>query len=119
MPERTQTLFVPELPALAFSRLFRLAPLLFFAGFASTARACTVCDSLTAHRVRAGIFNGHFLHTFSLVAAPFPLFAIAICLLHFGMPDLTLSTVLPASSPANGSASFGPSTLFAEAEPTP
>ena len=38
--------------------------------------------------VRAGLFNGHFLHTFSLVAAPVPVLALALWLVHGLMPDL-------------------------------
>ena len=71
--------------------LFRLSRSLFGLAFslASTAaHACTVCNSRTAHQVRAGIFNGHFLHMLLLIAAPFPVFAAVILLLHFGMPDL-------------------------------
>ena len=63
--------------------------------------------------------NGHFLHTFALVASPFAVFAVAICLLHFGMPDLTLPKALATSPQRRDPARFGKSTLFAGAEPTP
>ena len=52
------------------------------------AHACTVCDSRNGHQLRAGLFDGHLLHTGLLIAAPFPVFAALILLLHLGMPDL-------------------------------
>ena len=62
---------------------------LFCVSAAMSAHACTVCDSLTAHKVRAGIFNEHFLQTLLLVTCPLPLFAAAVGLLHFAMPDIS------------------------------
>lgn len=52
------------------------------------AQACTVCDSRNGHALRAGLFNGHFLHTLWLVLAPVPVFVLVVALVHFGMPDL-------------------------------
>lgn len=55
---------------------------------ASAAHACTVCDSQNGHALRAGLFNGHFLHTLLLVLAPAPVTAGIVALLHLAMPDL-------------------------------
>ncbi len=52
------------------------------------AHACTVCGTSTGRQVRAGIFDGHFLHTLLLVALPFPAFALAVAAVHLGMPEL-------------------------------
>ena len=104
---------------MAFFRLLRKVPLLVFAVIPGLAHACTVCDSHTAHRVRAGIFNGHFLHTVWLIAIPFPVFAIAIGLLHFGMPDLDPETAVFSATQAESPAPRVTSILFARAEPTP
>ena len=52
------------------------------------AGACTVCNSTAGHQVRAGIFDGHFLHTAAIVGAPIPVFAAALFLLHVLMPNL-------------------------------
>lgn len=81
---------------MAFARPLRnVATLVWIASAASAAHACTVCDSLAAHRVRAGIFNGHFLHTLLLVAAPFPTFAAVTWLLYAAMPDLAFPPATP------------------------
>ncbi len=61
----------------------------------AAAHACTVCDSPTGRQVRAGLLNGHFLHTLAVVLAPVPVFAAAVGLLHFGMPDLALPSARP------------------------
>ena len=55
---------------------------------ASAAHACAVCDSPTGQQVRAGLFNGHFLHTLLLVTAPFPVFAGVVLGLYVCIPDL-------------------------------
>lgn len=79
------------------SRLGRFVLLPTFVLSAISAHACTVCDSPTGHQVRAGLFNGHFLHMLLITALPFPLFALAVLLVHFGMPDLAV----PVSQPEN------------------
>lgn len=61
----------------------------------AVAHACTVCGSETGRQVRAGIFDGHFLHHLWAVALPFPILAIAVALIHFGMPDLRKDEALP------------------------
>ena len=72
------------------TRITRMTRTLGTLALALPAHACTVCNSPTGHQVRAGLFNGHFLHTSLLVAAPFPIFAALLVLLHFGMPDLNM-----------------------------
>ena len=74
------------------------------AGFAvRSAHACTVCDSVNGRALRAGLFNGHFLHTLLLVLAPAPVFVLVTALVHHAMPDLLLEG--PAAHPsAPGSA---------------
>ena len=59
----------------------------------AAAHACTVCNSPTGRQVRAGLFNGHFLHTLAVVLAPVPVFAATVGLLHLGMPDLALPSI--------------------------
>lgn len=54
----------------------------------TAAHACVVCASPTAEQVRAGLFDGHFLHTLVLTALPFPVFAAVIAGIHFGPPTL-------------------------------
>lgn len=71
------------------------------AGFVLSARAhaCTVRDSPNGHQLRAGLFSPSFLHILLLVAAPVPVFAAALLLLHFGMPDLHASEPGLATAP--------------------
>lgn len=57
---------------------------------ARSAHACTVCDSANGKALRAGLFNGHFLHTLLLVLAPAPVLALGALLLHRLMPDLVV-----------------------------
>lgn len=52
----------------------------------TVAHACTVCDSANGHQLRAGLFNGHFLHTLGVVAAPVPVLLGAVLLLHRLLP---------------------------------
>ncbi len=68
---------------LVSTRCFCHLSAILFAADAVTAHACTVCNSRAGHQIRAGIFNGHFLQTCLLVVAPFPLFALAVLLLHW------------------------------------
>ena len=73
------------------------------AGFAvRSAHACTVCDSANGKALRAGLFNGHFLHTLLLVLAPAPVFALVAVLVHHAMPDIPLDSAAP--SPMSASA---------------
>ncbi len=58
-----------------------------------TAHACTVCDSRNGQQLRAGLFDGHFVHTALLVGAPVPalLFAVLFSqsvLLRFTLPSV-------------------------------
>jgi len=78
----------------SFSRA--LAPLLLSAS--STAHACTVCDSATAHSVRAGIFNGHFLSTLLLVMLPGIVLTAAAPLVALVVPPLDDA---PSPTPSN------------------
>jgi hypothetical protein len=84
--DRTQTV-------LESSRLPRIRTLAALASLLphAAAHACTVCDSRNGQQLRAGLFNGDFLHTLLLVAAPVPVFAAVLLLVHFGMPDLSLA----------------------------
>lgn len=72
-------------------KAFRRTVACFLTGLASTAHACTVCDSQNGHALRAGLFNGHFLHTLLIVAAPVPILVGLVTVLHFGMPDLQVA----------------------------
>ena len=58
-------------------------------GAPGMAQACTVCDSSTGRQVRAGIEDGHFLATLTLVLLPFAVLALAAVGIYFGMPDLS------------------------------
>ncbi len=79
---------MPRLDNLRPIRLRRCLPAAFGTLLSGTAKACTVCDSEGGHALRAGLFNGHFLGTLLLVAAPIPILAAAVCLLHCSVPDL-------------------------------
>ncbi len=70
------------------------------------AHACTVCGSPNGHAVRAGLFNGHFLHTFVLVLLPFPILAVTVLLLGRVLPDLVPANPACSIPLAPGSASF-------------
>lgn len=85
---------------MALDRLLRTLGSFALASSSVAARACTVCDSPTGHQVRAGLFNGHFLQTLLLVAAPFPVMAVAVWLLHMSLPDLALPTNAGREDPA-------------------
>ncbi len=61
---------------------------------APVARACTVCHSRVGDAVRAGIFDGHFLHTAAVTAAPFPIFLGVGLWLRFKLP---LAAELPVT----------------------
>ncbi len=55
------------------------------------AHACTVCDSRNGQQLRAGLFDGHFVHTALLVGAPAPALVLAVLwgqrvLLHWLLP---------------------------------
>ena len=52
----------------------------------TAARACPFCDTYTGQRVRAGIWDEHFWHNVLLTTLPFPIFAVIIALLYFGVP---------------------------------
>ncbi len=54
----------------------------------ASAHACTVCDSPNGQALRAGLFNGHFLHTLLLVMAPVPILLAAAVVSSFFLPDL-------------------------------
>ncbi len=71
-------------PTLLRLRTAAASMLLLFAAF--PAHACTVCDSGTGRQVRAGLFDGHFLHQFTLVVLPIPVLAALVLLIHFGLP---------------------------------
>lgn len=81
-------------------RLLRTLSTLFVALAARAAHACTVCDSPNGQHLRAGLFDGHFLHTLSVVLAPVPVFLGLVLLLHFGMPDLAEEHTPAQSIPA-------------------
>ncbi len=70
------------------TRFFARALALILTASDRAAGACTVCDSRAGHQLRAGLFNGHLLHTLLLVAAPVPVFVAAVALVYLGMPDL-------------------------------
>ena len=53
----------------------------------SIASACAVCDSEIGIVVRAGLFNGSFFPTLLEVAAPFPVFGLAIYAISRYLPD--------------------------------
>ena len=48
--------------------------------------ACTVCGSKGGRQLRAGLFDGHFLHHLGIVLLPFPVLAASVVVLHFSMP---------------------------------
>lgn len=75
--------------------LVSLTAVLAAAVTSAPARACTVCDSPNGHALRAGLFNGHFLHTLLLVAAPVPVLIALVAFLYLGMPDLDPVPPLP------------------------
>ncbi len=52
--------------------------------------ACTVCQSATGEQVRAGLFNGHFLHTLGVVIAPFPVFAVTLWMFAAKFPEIRI-----------------------------
>ena len=54
----------------------------------TSAHACTVCGSANGKALRAGLFDGHFLHTSMLVLAPVPALFAAVVALYFTLPDL-------------------------------
>lgn len=68
-------------------RLLRSTGVLLAAFASRAAHACTVCDSPNGHQLRATLFNGHFLHTLLLVAAPMPVLLGAVLLLHVLLPE--------------------------------
>ena len=80
-----------------------------FVSTALHAHACTVCQSATGHQVRAGLFNGHFLHTLLLVLAPFPVFAALVGVLAAGFPQIRLDSEKRSegSAPVRCSESLG------------
>jgi hypothetical protein len=45
---------------------------------AAPASACPVCHTATGEQVRRGIFNDEILQNAAEIAAPFPLFAVAV-----------------------------------------
>ncbi len=69
------------------------------AASALQAHACTVCDSPTGRGIRAGLRDGHFLHTSLLVVAPFPVFALVVGLLALGFPNISLTAAADRSRP--------------------
>jgi hypothetical protein len=66
-----------------------------------TAHACTVCDSRNGQQLRAGLFDGHFMHTLLLIAAPAPVLVATVLLLHLAMPDLPEDSGEPATKLAS------------------
>jgi len=54
--------------------------------WASSARACPLCESETGERVRAGIFNADFGSNLAVTLLPFPLFLGITYLIHSGPP---------------------------------
>ena len=69
------------------------------------AHACTVCDSRNGQQLRAGLFDGHFLHTALLVGAPVPALVLAVLLGQ----RLLLRSMLPGAAAENNSAAFADS----------
>ncbi len=62
-----------------------------------------MCGSRNGQVLRAGLFNGHFLHTLLLVAAPVPVLVGALLLLYAAVPDLAASgTSAKPLTPAEG-----------------
>lgn len=49
--------------------------------------ACPVCDSALGQEVRAGIFDGRFALTWLEVIAPFPILALILAAMHWGLRD--------------------------------
>jgi hypothetical protein len=72
-------------------RLLRSTGILVAAFASRAAHACTVCDSPNGHQLRAALFNGHFLHTLLLVAAPVPVLVVAVLLLNLLLPEFAAS----------------------------
>jgi hypothetical protein len=79
-------------------RLHRFAFLCVTAMASTAARACTVCNSANGHQLRASLFDGHFLHTMLLVAAPVPVLIIAVLLLRLALPGASPSAALSDAS---------------------
>ena len=66
------------------SHISRLALILaLVAGFASPASGCPFCDSSTAERVRAGIFNSDFVYHVGVSFAPFPVLIAVLILIYY------------------------------------
>lgn len=61
----------------------RIFPFLVLA--ASISSACPVCDTPTGQQVRAGLFNENFGSHLLLTLAPFPILALLVLALHFGV----------------------------------
>ena len=69
----------------------RASPLIIVAwtvmqALASTALACTVCDTGTGEQVRAGLFDNDFGRTLVAVLLPFPVLLAVVAMIHFGLP---------------------------------
>ena len=59
----------------------------------TSAVACPFCDSVTAERVRAGIFDFDFLYHVAATLAPFPILIGLVAFIHFsGMPASSKQT---------------------------
>lgn len=90
-------------------RFIRACTILLVGLASSVARACTVCGSNTGQQLRAGIFDGHFWRSLTLLSLPFPVFALVVAAIYFGMPDIeerqdpAEDIVRPASVLQNGS----------------
>ena len=66
------------------ARISRLVLIVaFIAGFASPAVGCPFCDSSTAERVRAGIFNSDFVYHLGVSFAPFSVLIAVLILIYY------------------------------------
>ena len=58
-----------------------------FVSLNADAFACPLCHSGTGQQVRAGIFAEDFFYNLFVAAAPFPVLAVIVTLIHFGPPS--------------------------------
>jgi hypothetical protein len=65
---------------------------------AGTANACPFCNSQTADKVRAGIFNEHFIFHVVASLAPFPVLIGILLMIYFG-PAVVVRKLLALNSP--------------------
>ena len=76
------------------------------------AHACTVCDSPTGHSIRAGLFNGHFLHMVTLILLPFPILTALVLLLNAVMPEISRPNLHTSDTPPGPTGALHPEPLL-------